>query len=265
MDDKRRGGGSGDIVYTSQPGCLGAVGQVALVVALAAGTLVALALLLWQAALQSPLLVGVFVVLLLMAAVAFVAVVVAMQRAHAGQLRDAHLAAASAHYQDRPEGQAQLQLGPGAPEARQRVELRRDFANGLPAGMSARVAVPTGQAGGANVETQADAIGAALSILRDGGQPTRAEFMARGITSSADQAAAVAAMVAWEYAEAGAGKGSAARWCARPEDADDIAAHLDAQLRRRGAALPYPVEARADARTPAQSRQAGRQAGGGAR
>ena len=37
------------------------------------------------------------------------------------------------------------------------------------------------------------------------------------------------------------------------------------QLRRRGAALPYPVEARADARTPAQSRQAGRQAGGGAR
>jgi hypothetical protein len=262
MADNR---GSGDIVYTSQPGCLGMIGQVALVVALAAGLLVALALLIWQAALQSPLLVGVFVVLLLMMAGAFVGVVVDMQRRYAANLRDAHLAAANAHYQDRPEGQAQLQLGPGAPEARQRVELRRDFANGLPAGMSARVAVPTGQAGGANVETQADAIGAALSILRDGGQPTRAEFMARGITSSADQAAAVAAMVAWEYAEAGAGKGSAARWCARPEDADDIAAHLDAQLRRRGAALPYPVEARADARTPAQSRQAGRQAGGGAR
>lgn len=263
MDDKRSR--SGDIVYTSQPGCLGAVGQVALVVALAAGLLVALALLLWQAALQSPLLVGVFVVLLIMAIGAGVAVLIDMQRRYAAGLRDAIVAAAGAHYPEpRPEG-GQAQLGPGAPEGRQRVELRRDFANGLPAGMSARVAVPTGQAGGANVETQADALGAALSILRDGGQPTRAEFMARGITSSADQAAAVAALVAWEYAEAGAGKGSAARWCARPEDADDIAAHLDAQLRRRGAALPYPVEARADARTPAQSRQAGRQAGGGTR
>lgn len=262
MADNR---GSGDIVYTSQPGCLGAVGQVALVVALAAGMLVALALLLWQAALQSPLLVGVFVVLLLMAAGAFVAVVIDMQRRYAAGLRDAIVAAANAHYPEpRPEG-GQAQLGPGAPEGRQRVELRRNFSHNLPDGMSARVAVPTGQAGGANVETQADALGAALSILRDGGQPTRAEFMARGITSSADQAAAVAALVAWEYAEAGAGKGSAARWCARPEDADDIAAHLDAQLRRRGAALPYPVEARADARTPAQSRQAGRQAGGGTR
>ena len=262
MEDKRRG--SGDIVYTSQPGCLGAVGQVALVVALAAGLLVALALLIWQAALQSPLLVGVFVVLLLMAAGAFVAVVVSMQRAHAGQLRDAHLAAANAHYQDRPEG-GQLQLGPGAPGGRQRVELRRDFVGGLPAGMSARVDVPTGDAAGTRVETQADALGAALSILRDGGQPTRAEFQARGISSSEDQAAAVAALVAMEYAAAGAGKGSAARWRARPEDADDIAAHLDAQLRRRGAALPYPVQARADARAPAQSRQAGRQAGGGIR
>ncbi len=262
MDDERRG--SGGIVYTSQPGCLGAVGQVALVVALAAGMLVALALLLWQAALQSPLLVGVFVVLLLMVAAAFVAVVVSMQRTHAGHLRDAHLAAANAHYQDRPEG-GQLQLGPGAPEGRQRVELRRNFVGGLPAGMSALVAVPTGDAAGTRIETQADAIGAALSILRDGGQPTRAEFQARGISSSEDQAAAVAALVAMEYAEAGAGKGSAARWRARPEDADDIAAHVDAQLRRRGAALPYPVQARADARTPAQSRQAGRQAGGGTR
>lgn len=261
MADNR---GSGDIVYTSQPGCLGAVGQVALVVALAAGMLVALALLLWQAALQSPLLVGVFVVLLLMAAGAFVAVIVSMQRTHAGHLRDAHLAAANAHYQDRPEG-GQLQLGPGAPEGRQRVELRRNFVGGLPAGMSARVDVPTGDAAGTRIQTQADAIGAALSILRDGGQPTRAEFQARGISSNEDQAAAVAALVAMEYAEAGAGKGSAARWRARPEDADDIAAHVDAQLRRRGAALPYPVQARADARTRAQGRQAGRQADGGQR
>lgn len=262
MDDKRSR--SGDIVYTSQPGCLGAVGQVALVVALAAGMLVALALLLWQAALQSPLLVGVFVVVLIMAIGAGVAVLIDMQRRYAAGLRDAHLAAANAHYQDRPEG-GQQQLGPGTPEGRQRVELRRDFVGNLPAGMSARVDVPTGDAAGTRVETQADAIGAALSILRDGGQPTRAEFQARGISSSVDQAAAVAAMVAWEYAEAGAGKGSAARWRARPEDADDIAAHLDAQLRRRGAALPYPVQARADARAPAQSRQAGRQAGGGIR
>jgi len=191
-------------------------------------------------------------------------VVVSMQRTHAGHLRDAHLAAANAHYQDRPEG-GQLQLGPGAPEGRQRVELRRNFVGNLPAGMSALVDVPTGDAAGTRVETQADAIGAALSILRDGGQPTRAEFMARGITSSADQAAAVAALVAWEYAEAGAGKGSAARWRARPEDADDIAAALDDQLRRRGAALPYPMHARASARAPAQGRQAGRQAGGGQR
>ena len=260
MADNR---GSGDIVYTSQPGCLGAVGQVALVVALAAGLLVALALLLWQAALQSPLLVGVFVVLLLMAAGAFVAVVVAMQRAHAGQLRDAHLAAASAHYQDRPEG-GQAQLGPGTPE-RPRVDVRRNFSNGLPAGMAALVGVPTGDAGGTQVETDAHALAAGLSILRDGGQPTRAEFMARGISSSADQAAAVAALVALEYAEAGTGKGSAARWRARPEDADAIAAALDDQLRQRGAALPYPMHARTDARAPAQGRQAGRQAGGGQR
>jgi hypothetical protein len=206
----------------------------------------------------------VFVVLLLMAVGAGVAVLIDMQRRYAAGLRDAHLAAAGAHYPEpRPEGQAQL--GPGTPAGQQRVDLRRNFVGGLPAGMSALASVPTGDAAGTLVETDANALAAGLSILRDGGQPTRAEFAARGITGSDDAAAAVAALVAMEYAEAGAGKGSPARWRARPEDADAIAAALDDQLRRRGAALPYPLRARTDARAPAQGRQAGRQAGGGQR
>lgn len=264
MNDNQNNGGG--IVYTSRPGCLGMIGQVAIMVALAAGLLVALALLLWQAALQSPLLVGVFVVLLIMAGAAFVAVLVDMQRRYAAGLRDAHLAAANAHYPEhRPEG-GQLQLGPGAPAGQApRVELDREWHMGLPAGMTAAaVAVPTGDAAGTRVESNARALGAALSILHDGGQPTRAEFMARGITSSDDQAGAVAALAALEYVTPGAGKGSAARWRARAEDADAIAAYLDRKFRRQGAALPYPIPARPGGRAPAQARQAGRQAGGDA-